>query len=395
MGVMYTWNYVYRKKYFYELENKVTVEKLEQIASDPSIKRIPGVGVFYSTLVHGISPIFTHYVENVPALHSVLVFTSIKSVPISEIPIEERFLFRRISRNDLCIFQCVVRYGYKDARRGWDSFGEMLVERLKQFVREEEKEKEMKEMKEKELQVIEDEFENGGVTCLIGESEAVPLKGSSLAKTWIINYFYHFLRKVTRRQEEMDGIPYKRLLKGDDSDPRRPCPSGVRAEVAPLRKCGEWSSRQSLTPDEAERRGSAVATSERELEGEGDGPTADKDGVRRVSGEAARQPPPRPRPHGWCRGGDWRARDGESGDWRERRLADGGGDGDGGRGRAAGFGDRESRDRERDDETSSARRRDGGDGESGDWQMVAAMLDCSEGWESQSRRGFGERVERP
>ncbi|KAK9081526.1 hypothetical protein Syun_030850 [Stephania yunnanensis] len=210
MGVMYTWNYVYRKKYFYELENKVTVEKLEQIASDPSIKRIPGVGVFYSTLVHGISPIFTHYVENVPALHTVLVFTSIKSVPISEIPIEERFLFRRISRNDLCIFQCVVRYGYKDARRGWDSFGEMLVERLKQFVREEEKEK---EMKEKELQVIEDEFKNDGVTCLIGESEAVPLKGSSLAKTWIINYFYHFLRKVTRRQEEMDGIPYKRLLK--------------------------------------------------------------------------------------------------------------------------------------------------------------------------------------
>ncbi|KAK9131345.1 hypothetical protein Sjap_011832 [Stephania japonica] len=208
MGVMYTWNYVYRKKYFYELENKVTVDKLEQIASDPSIKRIPGVGVFYSTLVHGISPIFTHYVENVPALHSVIVFTSIKYVPMSEIPIEERFLFQRILRNDLSIFQCVVRYGYKDARKGWDSFGEMLVERLKQFIREE-NEKE----NENEVQLIEDEFKNGGVTCLIGESEAVPLKGSSLTKRWIINYFYLFLRKVTRRQEEMDGIPYKRMLK--------------------------------------------------------------------------------------------------------------------------------------------------------------------------------------
>ncbi|KAK9160899.1 hypothetical protein Syun_007240 [Stephania yunnanensis] len=55
-----------------------------------------------------------------------------------------------------------------------------------------------------------------------------------------------------------------------------------------LRCCREWSSRKSLTPDEAERRG----------------------------GEAAQSV--RPRPHKRCRGGDRRARDGES--WRERQI---------------------------------------------------------------------------
>ncbi|KAK9169670.1 hypothetical protein Syun_001810 [Stephania yunnanensis] len=109
-------------------------------------------------------------------------------------------------------------------------------------------------------------------------------------------------------------------------------------------ECGEWSSRQSPTPDEAERRGSEVATIERELEGEGDGPTADgtgeaaqpvrprphrRTGERELegkgvgptadgTGEAVMPQPVRPRPHRRCRGGDWRARDGESGDWRAR-----------------------------------------------------------------------------
>ncbi|KAH6808474.1 high affinity K+ transporter 5 [Perilla frutescens var. frutescens] len=34
------------------------------------VLRLPGLAIFYSELVHGIPPIFKHYVANVPALHS-------------------------------------------------------------------------------------------------------------------------------------------------------------------------------------------------------------------------------------------------------------------------------------------------------------------------------------
>ena len=82
-----------------------------EVASDPSIHRVPGVALFYTELVYGIFPIFTHYVANVPALHSVLVFVSIKYLIISTVPPKERFLFGQIE-----LFRCVIRYGYEDSR---------------------------------------------------------------------------------------------------------------------------------------------------------------------------------------------------------------------------------------------------------------------------------------
>ena len=58
--IMYLWSYGYRKTYMYELENKVSKGKLMEIASDPNIHRVPGLALFYTELVQGISPIFTH-----------------------------------------------------------------------------------------------------------------------------------------------------------------------------------------------------------------------------------------------------------------------------------------------------------------------------------------------
>lgn len=85
MAVMFVWNDVYRRKYYYELDHKISQEKVKEIINDTNFCRIPGLAMFYSELVHGIPPIFKHYAANVPALHSVLVFVSIKSLPISKV----------------------------------------------------------------------------------------------------------------------------------------------------------------------------------------------------------------------------------------------------------------------------------------------------------------------
>ncbi|KAI3764062.1 hypothetical protein L2E82_14062 [Cichorium intybus] len=101
MFIMCTWNYVYRAKYNYEINHKVSQEVIRDMIIDTNINRMRGVAIFYSELAHGIPPIFKHYVDIVPALHSVIVFVSIKSLPISKVPPEERFLFRRVKPNEL------------------------------------------------------------------------------------------------------------------------------------------------------------------------------------------------------------------------------------------------------------------------------------------------------
>ncbi|KAG6748490.1 hypothetical protein POTOM_048414 [Populus tomentosa] len=244
MAIMYSWNNVYRRKYYYELDHKISPDKLMEVSAG-NLSRLPGLAMFYSELVHGIPPIFKHYVENVPALHSVLVFVSIKTLPIGKVPAEERFLFRRVEPKELNVFRCVARYGYTDVRNEQEPFEGMLVENLKEFIRNEHwfsqacltngevtekvgepddgqvEDMEMKQAAEKEKQQEEAEREieivdkacRAGVVHLIGENEVIAGKGASLGDRILINYAYNFLKKNLRQSEKVFDIPHKRMLK--------------------------------------------------------------------------------------------------------------------------------------------------------------------------------------
>ena len=240
MTIMYIWNDVHRRKYFYELDHKISLEKLNEIATDKNLCRMPGLAMFYSELVQGIPPIFKHYVENVPALHSILIFLTIKSLPISKVPVEERFLFRRVEPRDQNMFRCVVRYGYIDVRSEDEPFEKMLVERLKQFIindfwfsqrklsngkndgeleveffNEEDENEEVEHVKEELEREIEamDQASHAGIVHLIGENEVVARKGASIGKRFLINYAFNFLKKNLRQTENVFEIPQKRMLK--------------------------------------------------------------------------------------------------------------------------------------------------------------------------------------
>ena len=240
MTIMYIWNDVHRRKYFYELDHKISLEKLNEIATDKNLCRMPGLAMFYSELVQGIPPIFKHYVENVPALHSILIFLTIKSLPISKVPVEERFLFRRVEPRDQNVFRCVVRYGYIDVRSEDEPFEKMLVERLKQFIindfwfsqrklsngkndgeleveffNEEDANEEVEHVKEeleRETEAM-DQASHAGIVHLIGENEVVARKGAGIGKRFLINYAFNFLKKNLRQTENVFEIPQKRMLK--------------------------------------------------------------------------------------------------------------------------------------------------------------------------------------
>ncbi|KAK9089976.1 hypothetical protein Sjap_023153 [Stephania japonica] len=136
MVIMGVWHYVHKEKYMFELNNKISSSLMKELVSNPDLSKAPGIGLLYSELVQGVPPIFHHFISNIPSIHSVVVFVSIKHIPISKVAIEERFLFRQVESRENRMFRCIVRYGYKDVMEG-PEFEEQLVKQLKEFVRHE------------------------------------------------------------------------------------------------------------------------------------------------------------------------------------------------------------------------------------------------------------------
>ena len=94
----------------------------------PDISWVSGIGLLYSELVQGIPPIFRHFIDNISSVYSVLVFLSLKSIPISKVAMEERFLFRQVEPRDYRMFRCVVRYGYNDVITEPKEFERLLID---------------------------------------------------------------------------------------------------------------------------------------------------------------------------------------------------------------------------------------------------------------------------
>ncbi|XP_055802588.1 potassium transporter 5-like [Solanum dulcamara] len=269
--IMGTWHYVQNLRYQFELNNKVSSDYIRDLAKNPDIKRVPGIGLLYSELVQGIPPIFPHFVSNIPSVHSVIVLVSIKSIPISKVALQERFLFRQVEPREYKVFRCVVRLGYKDQLGDTTDFENHLVEQLNKFIRHEHYilaaheqvadteaepvsgegvlgkssrvyiEEDLQQQVDsrisssthsiqsnrsssriqvvppntsgqEEMKFVEKAKEQG-VFYLLAEAEVVAKQDSSIVKKGFVNYGYNFLRKNFRQGEKVMSIPQTRLLR--------------------------------------------------------------------------------------------------------------------------------------------------------------------------------------
>uniref|UniRef100_A0ACD5XFB7 Uncharacterized protein n=1 Tax=Avena sativa TaxID=4498 RepID=A0ACD5XFB7_AVESA len=134
MSVMFIWHYGSRKKYLFDLQNKVSMRSILSLGPNLGIVRVPGIGLIYTELVTGVPAIFTHFVTNLPAFHEVLVFLCVKSVPVPYVPLDERYLVGRIGPKAYRMYRCIVRYGYKDVQRDDENFENMLVMSIAKFI---------------------------------------------------------------------------------------------------------------------------------------------------------------------------------------------------------------------------------------------------------------------
>ena len=134
MSVMFVWHYGTKKKYQFDLQNKVSMRSILSLGPNLGIVRVPGIGLIYTELVTGVPAIFTHFVTNLPAFHEVLVFLCVKSVPVPYVQPDERYLVGRIGPKAYRMFRCIVRYGYKDVQRDDENFENMLVMSIARFI---------------------------------------------------------------------------------------------------------------------------------------------------------------------------------------------------------------------------------------------------------------------
>ncbi|XP_061352782.1 potassium transporter 5-like [Gastrolobium bilobum] len=255
-AVMGIWHYVHRARYMFELKNKVSSEYLRELVNKEDVNRVPGMGLLYSELVQGIPPIFQHLIASVPSVHSVVVFVSIKAIPVSRVASEERFLFRHVEPREYRMFRCVVRHGYNDVLEDLAEFESELIQNLKRFIQQEsfmQLEVEGTTTTTTELQVpvsniinesgttssdsiqsigvksssftappiqgAEEEIKfiekakEKGVVYMLAEAEVVAQPNSSILNKIVVNYAYSFLRKNFRQGDNLMAIPRNRLLK--------------------------------------------------------------------------------------------------------------------------------------------------------------------------------------
>ncbi|XVE63941.1 hypothetical protein DITRI_Ditri07aG0061100 [Diplodiscus trichospermus] len=131
---MVAWHYGTKKKYEFDLENKVSTEWLTDLSLGLGVSRVPGIGFIYTDIVKGIPAFFSHFITNLPAFHQVLIFVSFKSLPVPFVSPSRRYLIGRVGARQYKIYRCIVRYGYRDHIRDTDDFEEQIIGAIGDFI---------------------------------------------------------------------------------------------------------------------------------------------------------------------------------------------------------------------------------------------------------------------
>jgi KUP system potassium uptake protein len=257
MAMMYVWNYGTMKKHQFDMENKVSMNRIVSLGPSLGMVRVPGIGLVYTNLATGVPAVFGHFVTNLPAFHQVLVFVCIKSVQVPYVCEKERLLISRVGPTECGMFRCILRYGYKDLQQENYNLENRLVSGLVQFVETEEESaskatadlceefgnshvevfdslartitnpnhEEYRARSLRDIQVTKSDIghvesfllkaeslqiltaKESGVTYVFGHSYAKAKKSSSIFKKFAINVVYAFLSKNCRDPNSLLNVP--------------------------------------------------------------------------------------------------------------------------------------------------------------------------------------------
>ncbi|XVF25337.1 hypothetical protein REPUB_Repub13aG0204700 [Reevesia pubescens] len=251
LSTMCIWHYGTLKKQAYESDNRVCLDMLLSLGPNLGINRVPGIGLIYSNVATGVPPMFAHFVTNFPAFHRILVFVTLQSLTVPKVPANQQFFVSRIGPPEFRLFQCVVRYGYKDQRKDSHDFENHLIETVTKFLQCGNNDSELRVF-EKEISLNQQSsppediaalrLENGvttgsskktirfrgagcskeledlaearesGLAYMMGSTCVLASETSSYLKKFVINIVYGFLRQNCRRPATTLGVPHPSLI---------------------------------------------------------------------------------------------------------------------------------------------------------------------------------------
>ncbi|KAL0785412.1 hypothetical protein Bca101_001658 [Brassica carinata] len=211
--LMYIWNYGTTKKHEFDVENKVSIDRIIALGPSIGMVRVPGIGLVYTNLVTGVPAVFGHFVTNLPAFHRILVFVCVKSVQVPYVGEEERFVVSRVGPKEYGMFRSVVRYGYRDVPREVYDFESRLVSAIVEFVETEPGGGEGSELRRRKEEILEImEAKEAGVAYILGQSYAKAKQSSSVLKKLAVNVVFAFMSTNCRGTEVVLNVPHTPLL---------------------------------------------------------------------------------------------------------------------------------------------------------------------------------------
>ncbi|XP_071927798.1 probable potassium transporter 17 isoform X1 [Coffea arabica] len=111
--IMFGWFYGRQRKMEYELTNRIDMDRLKTLLSDPGIQRVPGLCFFYTKIQDGLTPVFGHYLKNMKSLHNIIVFTTLRYTMVAKVPPHERIIASKLGLKG--VYGCIIQYGYADS----------------------------------------------------------------------------------------------------------------------------------------------------------------------------------------------------------------------------------------------------------------------------------------
>ncbi|TVU05211.1 hypothetical protein EJB05_48365 [Eragrostis curvula] len=178
-----SWTYGRRKKNEYEASN--LMDKQEFIKIVTMSNRVPGICIFCTDLMNGIPPIVRHYVHHMGCLRELMVFVTLRDLPVTSVLPEERFLIDKLE--PFGVYRCIVQYGYMDSRNmDDDEYVISVIASLKEIAENED-----------EIMATDSALVNGS-TFVHGRIILNMSDNHNCFKRFVINNLYRFLQKNFR-----------------------------------------------------------------------------------------------------------------------------------------------------------------------------------------------------
>lgn len=133
--IMFGWFYGRQRKIEYEMRHKISLDRLEQLLSNPSVQRIPGFCFFYTNTQDDLTPVLGHYIKNIKSLHKVTMFTTLRQLLVPKVAEHERIVVNKLGLKG--VYRCVIQYGYADSLNlEGDEFVNQVIYSLQAHIKE-------------------------------------------------------------------------------------------------------------------------------------------------------------------------------------------------------------------------------------------------------------------